>query len=161
MDEMGIDVQAVSINAFWYSADRDLAARLIDLQNQRLAAMVKANQERFVAFASVALQFPEMAGWRLRGAAIGGKVPGEERHLLLIQCHNELLPPCCEPNSVAAIQAIREHVKRSSTSAASRSRKTGELHFTLIHKGCASRQILEICRLKRYVGVGPRGAISF
>ena len=88
MDEMGIDVQAVSINPFWYSADRDLAARLIDLQNQRLAAMVKAaNPERFVAFASVALQFPEMAAqqleegikrWGLRGAAIGGSVPGEE-----------------------------------------------------------------------------------
>src|SRR5579859_2876950 len=25
MDEMGIDVQVVSINPFWYSADRDLA----------------------------------------------------------------------------------------------------------------------------------------
>ena len=35
MDEMGIDVQAVSINAFWYSADRDLATRLIDLQNRK------------------------------------------------------------------------------------------------------------------------------
>ena len=88
MDEMGIDVQAVSINAFWYSAGRDLAARLIDLQNQRLAAMVKAaNPERFVAFASVALQFPEMAAqqleegikrWGLRGAAIGGSVEGQE-----------------------------------------------------------------------------------
>jgi len=87
MDEMGIDVQAVSINPFWYSADRDLAARLIDLQNQKLAAMVKVNPERFVAFASVALQFPEMAAqqleegvkrWGLRGAAIGGSVPGEE-----------------------------------------------------------------------------------
>ena len=88
MDEMGIDVQAVSINPFWYAADRDVAARLIDLQNQKLAAMVKAaNPDRFVAFASVALQFPEMAAqqleegmkrWGLRGAAIGGSVPGEE-----------------------------------------------------------------------------------
>lgn len=88
MDEMGIDVQAVSINPFWYSADRDLAARLIDLQNQKLAAMVKAaNPERFVAFASVALQFPELAAqqleegvnrWGLRGAAIGGSVEGQE-----------------------------------------------------------------------------------
>ena len=88
MDEMGIDVQAVSINAFWYAADRDLAARLIDLQNQKLAAMVKAaNPERFVALASVALQFPELAAqqleegmkrWGLRGAAIGGSVEGLE-----------------------------------------------------------------------------------
>jgi aminocarboxymuconate-semialdehyde decarboxylase len=88
MDEMGIDVQAVSINAFWYSADRDLASRLVNFQNEKLAAMVKAgNPERFVAFASVALQFPEMAAqqleegikrWGLRGAAIGGSVQGEE-----------------------------------------------------------------------------------
>jgi aminocarboxymuconate-semialdehyde decarboxylase len=88
MDEMGIDVQAVSINAFWYSADRDLASRLIDFQNEKLAAMVKAtNPGRFVAFASVALQFPDLAAkqmeegikrWGLRGAAIGGSVPGEE-----------------------------------------------------------------------------------
>ena len=88
MDEMGIDVQAVSINAFWYSADRDLATRLIDLQNEKLAAMVKAaDPERFVAFASVALQFPELAAqqleegvkrWGLRGAAIGPTCEGQE-----------------------------------------------------------------------------------
>ncbi|PYU22672.1 MAG: hypothetical protein DMG32_17650 [Acidobacteria bacterium] len=88
MDEMGIDVQAVSINSFWYSADRDLASRLIDFQNEKLAAMLKAaNPQRFVAFASVALQFPELAAkqleegikrWGFRGAAIGGSVPGEE-----------------------------------------------------------------------------------
>jgi aminocarboxymuconate-semialdehyde decarboxylase len=88
MNEMGIDVQAVSINAFWYSADRDLASRLIDFQNEKLAGMVKAAEPgRFVAFASVALQFPELAAkqleegvkrWGFRGAAIGGSVQGEE-----------------------------------------------------------------------------------
>jgi aminocarboxymuconate-semialdehyde decarboxylase len=50
--------------------------------------MVKAaNPQRFLAFASVALQFPEMAAqqleegikrWGLRGAAIGASVEGEE-----------------------------------------------------------------------------------
>jgi len=87
MDEMGIDVQAVSINAFWYSADRNLASRLINFQNEKLAGMVKTAPERFLAFASVALQFPDLAAkqleegvkrWGLRGAAIGGSVPGEE-----------------------------------------------------------------------------------
>src|SRR5260370_28581923 len=54
MDEMGIDVQAVSINAFWYSAERDLASRPIHFLDQKLAAMVKAtNPGRFVSFASV------------------------------------------------------------------------------------------------------------
>jgi aminocarboxymuconate-semialdehyde decarboxylase len=87
MDEEGIDVQALSINAFWYSAERDLARRIIDLQNEKLAAMCAAYPERFVAFASVALQFPELAAqqleegikhWGLRGAAIGGSVEGQE-----------------------------------------------------------------------------------
>ncbi len=87
MDKEGIDVQAVSINSFWYSADRDLARRLIDLQNEKLAAMCAVHPDRFVAFASVALQFPELAAqqmeegikrWGLRGVAIGGSVEGEE-----------------------------------------------------------------------------------
>jgi len=87
MDQMGIDVQAVSINAFWYSADQDLASKLIDLQNQKLAEMCAAHPDRFVAFASVALQFPEMAAqqledgmkkYGLRGVAIGGSCQGKE-----------------------------------------------------------------------------------
>jgi aminocarboxymuconate-semialdehyde decarboxylase len=88
MDEMGVDVQVVSINSFWYSADRDLATRLVNLQNEKLAAMVKAaNPERFFAFATVALQFPELAAqqleeglkrWGLRGAAIGPTCEGQE-----------------------------------------------------------------------------------
>ena len=80
MDEMGVDVQAVSINPFWYSGDKDLTSRLIDLQNQRLSEMCAAHPDRFVAFASVAMQFPELAAQQLeegmkklglRGAAIG------------------------------------------------------------------------------------------
>ena len=87
MDEMGIDIQAVSINAFWYSADQDLAGKLIDLQNQKLAEMCAAHPDRFVAFASVALQIPELAAqqletgmkkYGLRGAAIGGSCEGRE-----------------------------------------------------------------------------------
>ncbi len=87
MDKEGIDVQAVSINAFWYGADRDLAARFIDFQNQKLADMVRgAPARRFVAYGSVALQFPDLAAKQLedatkmglKGAAIGGSVPGEE-----------------------------------------------------------------------------------
>lgn len=87
MGEMGIDVQAVSINAFWYSADEELASKLIDLQNRRLAEMCAAHPDRFVAFASVALQFPELAAqqmeqgmkkYGLRGVAIGGSCEGKE-----------------------------------------------------------------------------------
>lgn len=87
MDREGVDVQVVSINAFWYSADRDLATRLIDLQNQKLAAICRANPARYRAFASVALQFPDLAAqqmeegikkYGLSGVAIGGSVEGQE-----------------------------------------------------------------------------------
>jgi aminocarboxymuconate-semialdehyde decarboxylase len=87
MDEQGIDVQALSINPTWYKADRDLARDVIKLQNEKLAGACAAKPDRFVAFASVALQHPELAAEQLedgvkklglRGAAIGGSVNGEE-----------------------------------------------------------------------------------
>ncbi len=87
MDEQGIDVEALSINPYWYKADRDLARRLITIQNEKLAEACAANPERFVAFASVALQHPDLAAeqleegvkkYGLRGAAIGGSVNEEE-----------------------------------------------------------------------------------
>src|SRR5262245_13492538 len=87
MDEQGIDLEALSINAYWYKAERDLASQLIKIQNEKLAAACAANPDRFVAFASVALQYPDLAAqqledgvkkYGLRGAAIGGSVNGEE-----------------------------------------------------------------------------------
>jgi predicted TIM-barrel fold metal-dependent hydrolase len=86
MDEQGIDVEALSINPFWYAAERDLARQIIQLQNEKLAALCAAYPDRFVAFASVALQHPDLAVQQLedgkklglRGAAIGGHVNGEE-----------------------------------------------------------------------------------
>lgn len=87
MDEQGIDVEALSINPYWYRAERDLARELIRLQNETLAEACAANPERFVAFASVALQHPDLAAeqleegvkrYGLRGAAIGGSVDGME-----------------------------------------------------------------------------------
>jgi aminocarboxymuconate-semialdehyde decarboxylase len=87
MDAQGIDVEALSINAYWYGAERDVARQLIRVQNERLAEFCATNPERFVAFASVALQHPDLAAeqleeglktYGLRGAAIGGSVNGEE-----------------------------------------------------------------------------------
>jgi aminocarboxymuconate-semialdehyde decarboxylase len=87
MDEQGIDVEALSINPYWYKADRDLAKQIIKVQNEKLAEACAAHPDRFVAFASVALQHPDLAaeqleeGMRklgLRGAAIGGSVNGDE-----------------------------------------------------------------------------------
>src|SRR5262249_33440072 len=87
MDEQGIDVEALSINAYWYKGDRDLARQLIALQNDKLAELCAAQPDRFVAFASVALQHPDLAAEQLehavkklglRGVSIGGSVNGEE-----------------------------------------------------------------------------------
>ena len=87
MDEQGIDVEALSINPTWYKTDRDLAKQIIKIQNEKLAEACAANPERFVAFATVALQHPDLAAeqleeavkkYGLRGASIGGNVAGEE-----------------------------------------------------------------------------------
>lgn len=88
MDQQGVDVQALTINNFWwYAADRDLAARIVRAQNEGLAQWVAAHPDRFVAMASVALQHPELAAEQLedgvkrlglRGASIGGHVNGED-----------------------------------------------------------------------------------
>src|SRR3989454_805905 len=53
MDEQGIDVEALSINPYWYAAERDVVAKLIGIQNEKLAEICAAEPERFVAFASV------------------------------------------------------------------------------------------------------------
>src|SRR3977135_3366858 len=37
MDRQGIDIEALSINPYWYKADRDVAQALIKMQNEKLA----------------------------------------------------------------------------------------------------------------------------
>jgi len=87
MDEQGIDMEALSINPTWYSADRELAAKVIKIQNEGLAKLCAAQPDRFVAFATVALQHPDLAAQQLedgikrlglRGGSIGASVNGEE-----------------------------------------------------------------------------------
>src|SRR5438128_876285 len=87
MDEQGIDVEALSINPYWYKAERDLARALIKIQNEKLAELCASHPERFVAFATVALQYPDLAAEQLeegvkklglRGGSIGANVAGEE-----------------------------------------------------------------------------------
>src|SRR5216684_2987780 len=87
MDEWGTDMQALSINPTWYSVERDVAGQVIKLQNEKLAELCAKYPDRFVAFASVALQYPDLAAaqleegvkkYNLRGAAIGGHVNGDE-----------------------------------------------------------------------------------
>jgi aminocarboxymuconate-semialdehyde decarboxylase len=87
LDERGIDIQVLSHQGgWWYGTDRDLAGRLIKVQNERLAAWCTANKERFVGLASVALQHPDLAAQQLeeavktlglRGVGIAGHAGGE------------------------------------------------------------------------------------
>ena len=91
MDQQGVDVQALTINGYWwYAADRDLAGRIVKAQNEGLAQAATAHPDRFVVLASVALQHPDLAAQQLedavkrlgmRGASIGGHVNGEDLSL--------------------------------------------------------------------------------
>ena len=87
MDAQGIDMEALSINAYWYGTERDVAKKICQIQNEKLAEICARNPDRFVAYASVALQHPDLAveqlvdgvrKYNLRGAAIGGSVEGLE-----------------------------------------------------------------------------------
>jgi aminocarboxymuconate-semialdehyde decarboxylase len=87
MDAMAIDMEVLSINPFWYRQERDLAAEIVRVQNEKLAELCASRPDRFAAFASLSLQFPDLAvrqledgmkKYGLRGAAIGGSVAGEE-----------------------------------------------------------------------------------
>ena len=89
IDRQGIDIQALSINGFWWYEvkDRDLANRIVRAQNEGLAKFVATQPARFVAMSSTSLQFPDLAAQQLdegvrkfglRAAAIGGHVNGED-----------------------------------------------------------------------------------
>src|SRR5205814_1552621 len=48
MNAQGIDVEALSINPYWYRAERDAAEEVIRVQNERLAEFCGKESERFV-----------------------------------------------------------------------------------------------------------------
>jgi aminocarboxymuconate-semialdehyde decarboxylase len=87
LDEMGIDMQAVSVNPFWYWADVDLARKIVQIQNEKIAELCAAHPKRFAGLGSVALQHPSLAVEQMedgvkklgmRGFAIGGSVNGDD-----------------------------------------------------------------------------------
>src|SRR5712692_1175664 len=87
MDAEGIDVEALSINPFWYRAERDASAELIRIQNEALVQFCAGHPDRFVAFATAAIQHPDLAAQQVehavknlgfRGVGVAGSVAGEE-----------------------------------------------------------------------------------
>ncbi|PON10521.1 hypothetical protein C2W62_49625, partial [Candidatus Entotheonella serta] len=87
MDQTGVDVQALSINPYWYRAERDAVTELIRVQNEALVEFCASQPDRFVAFATAALQYPDLAATQVeqavktlgfRGVGVGGSVAGED-----------------------------------------------------------------------------------
>jgi aminocarboxymuconate-semialdehyde decarboxylase len=87
MDAQGIDVEVLSINPYWYRAARDEATALIKVQNETLVEFCAASPDRFKAFATAALQYPDLAAQQVeyavrnlgfRGVGVAGSVAGEE-----------------------------------------------------------------------------------
>ena len=87
MDAQGVDMEVLSINPWWYRKERDLVAQIIRVQNEKLAELCASKPDRFAAYASLSLQYPDLAvaqleeavrKFGLKGAAIGGSVAGEE-----------------------------------------------------------------------------------
>jgi predicted TIM-barrel fold metal-dependent hydrolase len=83
MDAQAVDMEILSINPFWYNRERDLAAQIVKIQNEKLAEFCGIHSDRFAAFASLTLQAPDLAVQELelavmkqglKGAAIGGSV---------------------------------------------------------------------------------------
>jgi len=87
MDHTGVDVEALSINPYWYRAERDAVAELIRVQNEALVEFCASQPERFVAFATAALQYPDLAAEQVehavktlgfRGIGVAGSVAGAD-----------------------------------------------------------------------------------
>src|ERR1700761_8709610 len=85
MDAQAVDMEVLSINPNWYDRDRDLAAKVVKLQNEKLAELCASKPDRFAGFACLTLQAPDLAVQELetavkkqglKGAAIGGTVNG-------------------------------------------------------------------------------------
>ena len=87
LDEQGIDIQVLTHQGgWWYGTDRDVARKLVNVQNQKLAEWCHTHSDRFIGLASVALQHPEMAAEQLdeavkklglKGVGIAGHANGE------------------------------------------------------------------------------------
>lgn len=87
MDGQAVDMEVLSVNPFWYEQDRDVGAKIVSIQNEKLAELVASKPDRFAAFASLTMQDPQLAAQQLetamkkqglKGAAIGDQVAGDE-----------------------------------------------------------------------------------
>ena len=97
MDATGIDMQALSISVgqYFHWADRELAAKIVLLQNEKLAEVSAAYPDRFVPIGAVALQHPDLAAEQLEHAM---KTLGHRGVMLTCSIDGmELADPKCNP----------------------------------------------------------------
>jgi aminocarboxymuconate-semialdehyde decarboxylase len=89
MDRQGIDVHVISVHPsqFLYFLQPDLSARIVKMQNEKIASLVAAHKGRFVGFGNISLQQPDLAVEQLeyavkqldlRGFIVGANVNGGE-----------------------------------------------------------------------------------
>jgi aminocarboxymuconate-semialdehyde decarboxylase len=87
MDAQKVDMEVLSVNPYWYNRPRDLAAQIVALNNENMAALCAAHPDRFAGFAALTLQDPQLAVRELemamrqqglKGAAIGCNFNGTE-----------------------------------------------------------------------------------
>jgi aminocarboxymuconate-semialdehyde decarboxylase len=89
MDRIGIDMHVISVHPsqFLYFLEPELAARIVRMQNEKIAELVKAHPDRFVGFGNISLQQPDLAVQQLeyavkqldmRGFIVGANVNGTE-----------------------------------------------------------------------------------
>jgi aminocarboxymuconate-semialdehyde decarboxylase len=80
-------MQVLSVNPYWYRKDKETAVEICRLNNLHLAELCNLRPDKFAAFASLTMQYPDLAVEQLeyavkkqglRGAAIGGSVLGQD-----------------------------------------------------------------------------------
>ncbi|HEY7450633.1 MAG TPA: amidohydrolase family protein [Vicinamibacterales bacterium] len=89
MDRQGIDVHVLSVHPsqYLYFVDADLSARIVKMQNEKIAEICAAHPDRFVGLGSVSIQHSALVAEQmdyaitklgLRGFTVGANVNGEE-----------------------------------------------------------------------------------
>lgn len=104
MDKMGVDVQVVSPipTQYYYWADEELAAEIVALQNEHVAAACAQHRTRLVGLGTLALQHPQLAVKQLETAVRSLGLRGFELSTAIND--RELSHPSLEPVWAKAIE---------------------------------------------------------
>jgi aminocarboxymuconate-semialdehyde decarboxylase len=104
MNRMGVDLQVVSPlpTQYYYWADEDLAAQIVGLQNEHIAAICAQHSDRLVGLGTLALQHPQLAVAQLETAVRRLGLRGFELSTAVNE--RELSHPSLEPVWAKALE---------------------------------------------------------